>query len=60
MILNDYTEKKRREIGALCGKIYFQNQLREAKLQVEKKNFHLYGHYFEHRGRVIRSPKLDL
>ena len=25
-----------------------------------KKHFHLYGHYFEHRGRVIRSPKLDL
>lgn len=25
-----------------------------------KKIFHLYGHCFEHRGRVIRSPKLDL
>ena len=36
MILDDYTEKKK-EIAALCGKIYFQNQLRADKLQVEKK-----------------------
>ena len=39
MVLDDYTGKKK-EIEALCGKIYFQNQLRADKLQVEK-NFPL-------------------
>ena len=36
VIVDDYTKKKK-EIAALCGKIYFQNQLRADKLQVEKK-----------------------
>ena len=37
VIVDDYTKKKKKEIAALCGKIYFQNQLRADKLQVEKK-----------------------
>ena len=35
VILDDYTKKKRKEIAALCGKIYFQNQLRADKLLVQ-------------------------